>query len=258
MDSVQVILYITKKLKEFKKEFNLLVSMSEKQTYGIIGAMREEIEPLLSYYEDYETIKHANNEYYLVELKDKRIIICQSKIGKVFAAMTTTILIEKFNCFKILFTGVAGGVNPNLKVGDLIVAEKTCQHDFDITAFSHPHGYIPDLGEFVVSDKNLINLAKKISQKNNIDLKIGTIATGDQFISSKDKKNWIANTFNADAIEMEGASVAQVCENYNIKYLIIRSISDTAEDNAGINFDEFMEMAAQRSAKFLIEIINNL
>ena len=229
-----------------------------KQTYGIIGAMKEEIEPLLKHYKNYNTIKHANNKYYIVELENKNIIICQSKIGKVFAAMTTTILIEKFNCSKILFTGVAGGINPNLKVGDLIVAEKTCQHDFDITGFSHPPGYIPELGEFIVSDKNLVLLAKEISKKNNFNLKTGIIATGDQFISNNDKKNWINKTFNADAIEMEGGSVAQVCENYGIKYLIIRSISDTASDSAENNFKEFMEMAAQKSANFLIDIINNL
>lgn len=229
-----------------------------KKIIGIIGAMKEEIEPLLKYYNTYETISHAGNEFYKVELEDKKLIIVKSKIGKVYAAITTTSLIEKFKVEKVLFSGVAGGINSDFKVGDLMMAEKLCQHDFDITTFGHPHGHIPGAEVFINADKKLLNLAANIAKEKGINLKSGVIATGDQFIANNSKKEWIKTTFLADAIEMEGAAVAQVCSTYLVDFFILRAISDSADSKAEVTFEEFLKISAKVSADFVISMIEKL
>ena len=108
------------------------------------------------------------------------------------------------------------------------------------------------------SDKELINIAKNVANQKNIKLRSGTIATGDQFIANEDKKNWIKNTFSADALEMEGASVAVICDALNIPFLILRSISDTADMDAGFDFDEFLKDSSKKSAEFIISMLDNI
>lgn len=225
---------------------------------AILGAMKEEITPLLEYYKTYETVEYGQNTYYLVNQDGNEIVIANSKIGKVFAALTAASLIQHFNCEMILFTGVAGGINPVLNIGDMIIADKLCQHDLDITAFGHPYGYVPGGKVFLEPSKELINVVQEVANDNNLQLTVGTIATGDQFIADSDKKDFIAKTFNADALEMEGAAVAVVCDALNIPYVIIRSISDTANGSADMDFDTFLEKAAQNSAKLMQKIIKKI
>jgi adenosylhomocysteine/aminodeoxyfutalosine nucleosidase len=225
---------------------------------AIMGAMVEEITPLLENFNDIKVVEFAKNKYYEVNYKGVEIVIAYSKIGKVFSALTATTLIQKFKCDIVLFSGVAGAINEKLNIGDVIVATKLAQHDLDITAFGHPFGYVPEGSVFIEADKNLINLAKNIALDNHINLLEAVIATGDQFIANNEKKEWIKQTFNADAIEMEGASVAVVCDALNIPFLIIRSISDAANMDAGFDFDTFLQSSAKESAKFLIQIIDEL
>lgn len=225
---------------------------------AIMGAMIEEIEPLLEYFKEYKVVEYANNKFYEIRYKNLDLVIANSKIGKVFASLTATIMIEKFGCEKLLFTGVAGGISDDLKIGDLIFADKLCQHDVDITAFGHPYGFIPESEVFINTDKNLLNLADKILSKEGIKLRKGIIVTGDQFIASKDKKDWIRKTFNGDALEMEGASVAVVCNSLKIPFLILRSISDIADMDANFDFDEFLKKSAKTSSKFIISMIDEL
>ncbi len=225
---------------------------------AILGAMREEIEPLLPKIDNLTKHEYANNIFYTGMLNSKEIAMAYSKIGKVNAALTATLLIEKFGCQKLLFSGVAGGINESLKIGDLIFAEKLVQHDVDITAFGHPWGFIPESGDFVEADRSLNELAKKVANKLGIKIIGGIIATGDQFVASEEKKRWIKDTFKADALEMEGASVGYVCKCLNVPFFILRAISDTADMDAGFNFDEFLVSSAKVSANFLENMINEL
>jgi adenosylhomocysteine/aminodeoxyfutalosine nucleosidase len=226
---------------------------------GIMGAMREEIEPILELVTEIDTeIDYANNKYYKAKYNNYELIIAYSKIGKVNSALTAATMIEKFNIDLLLFSGVAGAINENLKIGDLIIATKLCQHDLDITAFGHPYGYVPESKVFVETDEKLNNIAKKVAKKLNIKLLEGIIATGDQFIADNEKKEWIRKTFNADALEMEGASVGFVCDALNIPFFILRAISDSADMDAGFDFDKFLEGSAKNSAKFLIEMLEEL
>ncbi len=225
---------------------------------AIMGAMQEEIEPLLAHFENVKKVEFANNTYYEVNYNGLDIVIAYSKIGKVFATLTATTMIEKFGCDTLLFSGVAGAVNSNLKIGDLIIAQKLCQHDLDITAFGHPHGYVPGGTVFVETSKELNEVAKIVANENDIKVVEGVIATGDQFVHSLEVKTFIENTFKADALEMEGASVAVVCDALNVPCLILRAISDAADIEAGFDFDEFLDSSAKNSANYLIKIINKL
>jgi adenosylhomocysteine/aminodeoxyfutalosine nucleosidase len=225
---------------------------------AIMGAMEEEIEPLLAYFNNVQVIEFAKNKYYEVEYNGLNIVVAYSKIGKVFASLTATTLIEKFGCDTLLFSGVAGGINPELKIGDLIIANKLCQHDLDITAFGHPFGYVPGGNVFVETSKELNDIAKTVAKESNLKVIEGTIATGDQFVHSTERKSFIENTFKADALEMEGASVAVVCDALNVPCFILRAISDTADVDAGFDFDEFLKSSAKNSADYLIKIINKL
>ncbi len=225
---------------------------------AILGAMREEIEPLLPKIANLQKHEYAENIFYTGLLGGKEIAMAYSKIGKVNAALTATLLIEKFGCKKLLFSGVAGGINESLKIGDLIFAEKLIQHDVDITAFGHPWGFIPESGDFVEADKSLNALAKKVADKLDVKIIGGTIATGDQFIASEEKKEFIKKTYNADALEMEGASVGYVCKCLNVPFFVLRAISDTADMDAGFSFDEFLVSSAKVSANFLENMIDEL
>ena len=225
---------------------------------AILGAMREEIEPLLPKVENLKKEEYANNIFYTGTLSGKEIGLAYSKIGKVNAALTATLLIEKYGCKKLLFSGVAGGINESLKIGDLIVADKLVQHDVDITVFGHAWGFIPESGDFVESDKELNEIASKVAEKLGIKLIRGTIATGDQFIASEEKKEWIKNTYKADALEMEGASVGYVCKCLGVPFFVLRAISDTADMDAGFSFEEFLVSSAKVSANFLENILFEL
>mgnify|MGYP003962451917 CR=1 FL=1 len=225
---------------------------------GIIGAMVEEITPLLEAVGEYKESKIANNTFYEASFCGHNLVIVYSKIGKVNSTLTATMLIEKFGVEKVIFSGVAGGINDSLKIGDLIVANKLCQHDLDITAFGHPNGFVPGGDVFVKTDEKLKNIALDVANENNIKIIEGTIATGDQFVANETRKSFIENTFKADALEMEGASVAVVCDALNVPCLILRAISDTADMDAGFNFDEFLDSSAKNSANFLIKIINKI
>ena len=225
---------------------------------ALMGAMVEEITPLLSFFKEYKEISFAGNKYYLADYKGIEVIIAYSKIGKVFSALTAATMIEKFGAKKLLFSGVAGAINPDLKIGDLIVANKLYQHDLDITAFGHPLGVVPEGKRFIEADKDLIKIAFEVAKEKGIKLKEGIIATGDQFIYSTKKKEAIRKEFGADALEMEGASVAVVCDALNTPFLILRSISDSANEKANIDFDTFLEKSSKRSAEFIIAILDKI
>jgi adenosylhomocysteine/aminodeoxyfutalosine nucleosidase len=225
---------------------------------AIMGAMPEEIEPIISKLDNLNVVEYAANKYYEGSFNGKDVVVAYSKIGKVFATLTATVLIEKFGCGVVLFSGVAGAISDELKIGDLIIADGLCQHDLDITAFGHPYGYVPEGEVCIPTTPRLREIAKKVASQKGINLKEGIIATGDQFIACSDKKNWICDTFKADALEMEGASVAVVCNALGIEYFILRAISDAADMDASFSFDEFLDSSAKISADFILSMVDEL
>jgi adenosylhomocysteine/aminodeoxyfutalosine nucleosidase len=225
---------------------------------AIMGAMPEEIEPIIAKLDNLNVVEYAANKYYEGSFNGKDVVVAYSKIGKVFATLTATVLIEKFGCSVVLFSGVAGAISDELQIGDLIIADGLCQHDLDITAFGHPYGYVPEGEVCIPTTPRLREIAQKVASNKGINLKEGVIATGDQFIACSDKKNWICDTFKADALEMEGASVAVVCNALDIEYFILRAISDAADMDASFSFDEFLESSAKISADFILSMVDEL
>jgi adenosylhomocysteine/aminodeoxyfutalosine nucleosidase len=220
--------------------------------------MEEEITPILELVGEYTVTEFAKNKFYKAQYGGHNLVIAYSKIGKVFSTITATTMIEKFGAEKILFSGVAGGINPDLKIGDLIYATKLAQHDLDITAFGHPHGFVPEGAVFIESDMDLNRIADGVASELNIELMSGVIATGDQFVHSTERKEWIAKEFSADALEMEGGSVAVVCDSLGVPFFILRAISDSADGGADVDFDTFLESSAIESAKFIIKMVENI
>ena len=225
---------------------------------AIMGAMPEEIEPLIAKLDNVTTTIYAANKYYEGAYKGKEVVVAYSKIGKVFATLTATMLIEKFGCDILLFSGVAGAISDDLKIGDLVIADGLCQHDLDITAFGHPFGYVPEGEVCIPTDVGLRNIAKEVAAAKGIELKEGVIATGDQFIANPEKKEWIGEVFKAHALEMEGASVAVVCNALNVPFFILRAISDAADMDASFNFDAFLESSAKISADFILSMVEHI
>lgn len=223
---------------------------------AIMGAMPEEIEPIISKLKDLKETSYAANTYYEGTYNGKEVVVAYSKIGKVFATLTATSLIAKFGCDTLLFSGVAGAISPELNIGDLIIADGLCQHDLDITAFGHPYGYVPEGEVCIPTDVALRNIAKEVAKEKGLKLVEGIIATGDQFVANTERKDWISETFKAHALEMEGASVAVVCSSLDIPFFILRAISDSADMDASFNFDEFLESSAKISADFILSMVD--
>ena len=227
------------------------------KTIGIIFAMQEELIELKKYL-------HINNEkkiydliFYEATLNNQNIILTESGIGKTNAARTTQILIDYYKPEAIFNIGVAGGIARNLKVGDIIISTSLVQHDFDITAFNHPKGYIPNIGNNIPIDNNLLNATKTILDTNNISYKEGVIASGDIFCTKESMATKINTQFNALCVEMEGASIVQTAYLSKTPCLVIRSISDCPDNNNKVTYEEFLETSSNKVAQIMYAILIN-
>lgn len=218
---------------------------------GIIFAMKEELDELKKLINIEKTEKIYELTFFYGTIDNKTCIFVESGVGKVNAARTTQILIDKIGVDYIFNIGVAGGISNNLQVGDIVIGEKIVQHDFDITAFNHKKGYIPNVGIYIESDKTLINIASNVITEG---VK-GVIATGDIFCSENNMAKKINDKFKALCVEMEGASIAQVCYLCNIPFIIIRSISDVPNNNNVVTYEEFLTTSAKKIAIAMRDIL---
>lgn len=224
---------------------------------GIIGAMHEEIVELKKIIDGIVEHKFAGFVYFKGKMHGKDVVLVESGIGKVNSSICTTLLIEKFGVEKVIFTGVAGGIGDNIEVGDIVISSDLIQHDFDVTAFGLPHGAIPRMKESTFkANEKMIELAKESSEEviKDHNVRVGRVLSGDQFISSKEKLEWLKDTFNGECTEMEGASVAHVCDLFDIPFVVLRAISDKADSEAHMDFQEFVHLAAN-NAKLIVEKI---
>lgn len=220
--------------------------------------MREELEAL----KEYMDIEKTNNIYELVfyeaKYDNKKIILVESGVGKVNAARATQILIDSYKIDYLFNIGVAGGVDKSLSVGDIVISNEVVQHDFDITIFKHKKGYIPNIGDSIKVDKNLLNNCKNILDKENIVYKEGVIATGDIFCTEDKMGEKINTKFSALCVEMEGASIGQVAYLCKIPFLILRSISDVPNNNNKVTYEEFLPTSCKKIAVAMKAIIKKL
>lgn len=228
-------------------------------TIGIIGAITEEVELYLNELKASHKIQIAGFDFNQGLFEGKKTIIVKSGVGKVNAAACTQILIDNFAVKTIIFTGVAGSLNPKLNILDIVISEDCIQHDLDATKLGFKKGQIPftKLKNFK-SSKKLINLGFASGKKQKLRIQKGRILTGDQFVEDKQKTILLRGEFSGDCLDMESAAVAQVCHLNNIDHVIIRSISDKADGSASLNFREFCKQAAKNSFLLVKTMLKNL
>lgn len=226
---------------------------------GIIGAMIEEIELLNQNVKLTKKSELAGITYYEGTLHNVEVVYCKSGVGKVNAAVTTQLLFT-FNVDSVWFTGVAGALDPRLNVGDIVVSKTAVQHDMDVTPLGFAKGEIPfsPISEFV-ADEQLVQLATEAAHSLFPGrVVVGKILSGDQFIASVDKVKELYETFSGACAEMEGASVAQVCQMNNKPFVVIRSMSDKADGSAEVTYNEFVVEAANNSYAIIEYMIKQL
>jgi adenosylhomocysteine nucleosidase len=224
---------------------------------GIIGAMPVEIGLLVDMMGqcEEETISHI--QFYKGSLCGTNAVVAVSGVGKVHAAICAQTMILKYAPEVIINTGVAGSLSTGLTAGDIVVATSLVQYDIDNTVVGDPAGCIPGIGIIhIPCDENLVRrFCALAEEENDYSCQAGTIATGDQFITDEKKAKWIHHTFGALACEQEGGSIAQVCYTNKVAFCVIRAISDSADSDSHIDYFQFKQLAAKRSAGLIQKYI---
>lgn len=226
---------------------------------GIIGAMDEEVSKLKEKMTDVEIKKKASMDFYRGKLMGKDVVVVRSGIGKVNAGICTQILVDEYLVDGVINTGIAGSLNADIEIGDMVLATDTVQHDVDATGFGYDLGVIPRMETSTfIADERLRALAKECCERVNPDINVfcGRVVSGDQFVSDKAKKQYILENFNGCCTEMEGAAIAQAAYLNNIPFLIIRAISDKADDSATEDYPTFEAKAIEHSVKLMTELVD--
>lgn len=228
--------------------------MKSDSIIGIIGAMDTEVEKLLLEVENLKSESICGNDFYQGKIGKVSVVISRSGIGKVNAARCAQIMIDRYRVSSIINSGIAGGIAPGLKIGDICIGEYLIQHDYDLTPFGYVRGHIPKEGDREKptrfrADEGLVNIFEEVSAGISTDNSVyrGTIVSGDQFIAETAKKEELYQEFNACAAEMEGAAIAQCAAYAGIPFVVIRVISDLANGDGPSSFEEFEEQAADMS-----------
>lgn len=226
---------------------------------AIIGAMEEEVTLLREQIENCQTLKRGGCEIYSGKLQGVDIALLKSGIGKVSAALGCTLLIEHFQPDVIINTGSAGGLASTLKVGDIVISNEVRYHDADLTAFGYEPGQMAGCPAAFIADEKLIHLAEQAVQKLRLNSVRGLICSGDAFINGAEPLARIKATFpNVAAVEMEAAAIAHVCHQFKVPFVIVRAISDVADQESHLSFDEFLGIAAKQSSLMVTTILTLL
>ena len=228
---------------------------------GIIGAMDEEVAMIKAQLTDVQVETRAAMDFYKGKLEGKEVVVVRSGIGKVNAAMCTQILADIYGVTGVVNTGIAGSLKAEIDIGDIVLSSDAVQHDMDATGFGYEPGQIPRVETLAFkADEGLIHLAEECCSKVNPDIHtfVGRVVTGDQFISDKGKKKWLTDIFGGYCTEMEGAAIAQACYLNSIPFLIVRAISDKADDSATVDYPAFEAKASIHSVNLLTEIVRSI
>ena len=224
---------------------------------GIIAAMRHEMEMILDRMDDAREEYLIGYTFFVGKINDNDIVICESGVGKVNAGCAAALLISEFQVNLVINTGIAGGL-PGVKHRDVIIANGLIWHDFDIRIFGYDYGQVPHMPRVYLVNPALIALTKAALIRNKIDYKEGVIASGDQFVNSIDKLEFVMDT-KPLACEMEGCAIAQVATKAGVDFIVLRYISDIlGEENQNENYLEFEEEMATRSANICISLLESI
>ncbi|PGT81892.1 5'-methylthioadenosine/S-adenosylhomocysteine nucleosidase [Bacillus sp. AFS040349] len=227
---------------------------------AIIGAMEEEVTILRDKLDNKEQQVIAGSEFTKGLYKGIEVILLKSGIGKVNAALSTTLLLDRYQPDYVINTGSAGGFHSSLNVGDVVISTEVRHNDVDVTAFGYEYGQVPGLPAAYTPDAKLVEIAaKKAEEITDIQVAKGLIVTGDSFLSDPEKVEFIRSKFqNLYAGEMEAAAIAQVCHQFEVSFVVIRALSDIAGKESNISFDQFLGQAAKHSANLVLKIVESI
>jgi adenosylhomocysteine nucleosidase len=221
--------------------------------------MDEEIAVLLDSMEDKKEQTVANSLFIEGRIHGKRVVLLKSGIGKVNAAMATTIMHERFKPSHVINTGSAGGFHEELEIGDIVISTEVVHHDVDATAFDYEYGQVPGMPSVYKADIDLIKKVTAALKQMELSYKKGLIATGDSFMENNERVRIVKQKFSGLlAAEMEASAIAQVCYQYNIPFVIIRALSDIAGKSSSVSFEAFLEKAAKNAANLIITMIKDM
>ncbi|QCI20941.1 5'-methylthioadenosine/adenosylhomocysteine nucleosidase [Buchnera aphidicola (Hyperomyzus lactucae)] len=226
---------------------------------AIIGAIKKEIETLKKLINTCIEKKNGNYTIYIGKFKNNDIFLIKSGIGKVSASISTTLLINLYKPDIIINTGSAGSLNSLLKIGDLIIPEKICYYDVDLTNFGYSLGQVPKYPKYFTTNKKIWNIFKKKFIQYELTFQTGLIISGDSFIRKNSCIKKLNNKFpSAIAVEMESAAIAQVCYKFNTPLIVVKAISDLSDNNATLNFKKNISVASFQSSKLVEIILENI
>ena len=226
---------------------------------GIIGAMEQEVETLQKQLQDVKITQKAGSTFYEGVLEGMPVVVVQCGIGTVNAALCVQMLCDCFGVTHLVNTGIAGSLCADLDIGDLLISRDAMYHDFDCCAFGYPVGKVPGMPETFAADESLIQLAMASAETVNPGhTKLGRVASGDQFVCEKAKKDHIIAVTQAMCTEMEGAAIAQTAYRNGVPFVILRAISDKADASAEMDYPTFERQAAHRCAAITLRLANTL
>ncbi|MBM6619674.1 5'-methylthioadenosine/S-adenosylhomocysteine nucleosidase [Bacillus suaedaesalsae] len=227
---------------------------------AIIGAMEEEVQILRGKLEGAEVEVVAGCEFTFGKLQGTDVVLLRSGIGKVNAAMSTTILMQRFQPDYVINTGSAGGFLQTLNVGDVVISTEVRHHDVDVTAFGYEYGQVPGLPVAFKANDLLIEAATgAVHELEGVQVVEGGIATGDSFMNDPERVSYVRSKLpNLYAVEMEAAAVAQVCHQFDKPFVVIRALSDIAGKESNISFDQFLQKAALHSSELVVSMVQKL
>lgn len=226
---------------------------------GLLVAMEEEIKRLTEEISSHEVRTIANQTFYDGYISGQPVTVVQSGIGKVNATIATALLIQEFAVDVVINTGSAGGIGADLAIGDLVVATNLAYHDADNRSFGYTYGQIPQMAAQFNADDATGKMIDQAAAEMGMHVHKGLIVTGDSFVSSTEQIEKIQNHFpEALATEMEGGAVAQTCVQFGVPFAVVRAISDVSDEEATVNFDEFVLLAGKRSAELVLSLIERL
>ena len=227
-------------------------------TVGIIGAMEEEVAVLKQEMNIEETVVYASMQFCRGILCGKNVVIVRSGIGKVNAAICAQILADKFNVDVLINTGIAGSLDAAIDIGDMVISTDLVEHDMDATIFGDPLGQVPRMDTFSFpANTSLIEKAVAANEEANPDIQTftGRIVSGDQFVSSAEVKEKLVKNFQAKCTEMEGAAIAHAAYLNKVSCVIIRAISDKADNSATMDYPTFEQKAIEHSVRLVRNLL---
>jgi len=226
---------------------------------GIIGAMEEEVTLLRDKIDNRQTLNIAGCEIYTGTLNGVDVALLKSGIGKVSAAMGATLLLEHCKPDVIINTGSAGGLAPSLQVGDIVVSDEVRYHDADVTAFGYEYGQMAGCPAAFKADEKLIAAAQETIEQPKLDAVRGLVVSGDAFINGSVNLAKIRHNFpQAIAVEMEATAIGHVCYNFGVPFVVVRAISDVADQQSHLSFEEFLAVAAKQSSLMVETLLTSL